>query len=112
MPESPGRLTRQRCFNHPRREAAALCPECKRYFCRECVTDHEDRVLCASCLKALKKDKGRKRGILAPALRLSQAVFGIVITWLFFYYLAEALLSIPDSFHDGTIWKETLEFFL
>ena len=43
-------LLHQRCFNHMLREAVACCPECRRYFCRECVTEHEDKVLCAACL--------------------------------------------------------------
>jgi len=43
-------LTHQRCHHHQFREAAARCPECGRYFCRECITEHADRVLCASCL--------------------------------------------------------------
>ena len=29
-------LLYQRCFNHVLREAVARCPECLRYFCREC----------------------------------------------------------------------------
>ena len=41
-------LVHQRCFNHMLREAVACCPECRRYFCRECVTEHEDKVLCAA----------------------------------------------------------------
>jgi len=111
MPKAARGLTSQRCFNHPQREAAALCPECGRYFCRECVTEHEDRVLCASCLRDLKIDKGNGPSITAPALRLSQALLGVLIAWLFFYYMAETLLSIPDSFHDGTVWEKAGEFF-
>jgi len=111
MPDTARGLASQRCFNHPEREAAALCPECGRYFCRECVTEHEDRVLCASCLGASKADNGKVRSIMAPALRFAQAALGVLIAWLFFYYMAEALLSIPDSFHDGTIWEKAGEFF-
>ena len=33
-------LIHQRCSNHPGREAAVRCPECGRFFCRECVTEH------------------------------------------------------------------------
>lgn len=111
MPGVARGLTSQRCFNHPQREAAAICPECGRYFCRECVTEHDDRVLCASCLRAFKVDKAKGRSIIAPALRLTQSALGILIAWLFFYYMAEALLSTPDSFHDGTVWETVGEFF-
>ena len=35
------------------REAVARCPECTQFFCRECITEHDDRVLCSACLKKL-----------------------------------------------------------
>src|SRR5438132_254763 len=54
-------LARQRCLNHLNREAVARCPECKRFFCRECVTEHEDRLICAACLKKLAKATARRR---------------------------------------------------
>ena len=111
MSEAARVLTSKRCFNHPQREAAALCPECGRYFCRECVTEHENRVLCASCLRASKIDKGKDRSILAPVLRFTQVALGVLIAGLFFYYMAEALLFMPDSFHDGTVWEKAGEFF-
>ena len=44
-------LAHQRCFNHATREAVARCPECHHFFCRECITEHDDRVLCTGCLK-------------------------------------------------------------
>ena len=40
----------QRCLHHGEREAIARCPECGSFFCRECITEHDERVLCASCL--------------------------------------------------------------
>ena len=46
-------LTFQRCFNHAAREAVARCPACGHYFCRECITEHDDRVICAACLRKL-----------------------------------------------------------
>jgi hypothetical protein len=47
-------ITQQRCLNHMLREAVARCPECSRFFCRECITEHEDKVLCASFENGLK----------------------------------------------------------
>jgi len=46
-------VIRLRCFYHDFREAACRCPICQRYFCRECVTEHDDRVLCVECLKTI-----------------------------------------------------------
>jgi hypothetical protein len=54
-------LLLQRCFNHGMREAAARCPECGRFYCRECITEHDDRVLCSACLKKLARAPLAKR---------------------------------------------------
>jgi hypothetical protein len=43
-------VAHQRCLHHHEREAVARCPECGHYFCRECITEHDERVICASCL--------------------------------------------------------------
>ena len=32
-------------------------------------------------------------------------VLGVLTAWLFFYFVGRSLLAIPDSFHEGTIWK-------
>jgi len=98
-------LSQQRCFNHAEREAAARCPECGRCFCRECVTEHDDRLLCAACLRSLARPPLFKPPVFAGLLRLGQGSLGLVIAWFFFYLLAELLLAIPSSFHEGTLWK-------
>ncbi|MFH1091233.1 MAG: rhomboid family protein [Pseudomonadota bacterium] len=98
-------LHRQRCFNHPLREAVARCPGCGRFFCRECVTEHEDRVLCARCLARIYRPGSARKRPFRFLIRLVQAGLGLWITWGFFYYLGRALLALPTSFHEGTIWK-------
>lgn len=98
-------LAQQCCLNHVLREAVARCPECKFFFCRECITEHNDRVICAGCLKKLVKTSGPKK---SPALVLRQiglCLAGIMTAWLFFYWIGQGLISIPTSFHDGTVWK-------
>ncbi len=100
-------LTRLRCFHHTNREAAARCPECGRFFCRECITEHQDRVLCAACLeKAGKKKSVRKFNIISGVFPVLQLTAGIVLSWLFFYYLGQILLSLPSEFHEGTFWEK------
>src|SRR5262245_30211218 len=42
-----------RCLFHPLREGAALCPHCRGTFCRECVTDEDNRLACPPCLRRL-----------------------------------------------------------
>jgi len=98
-------LSLQRCWNHGYREAVARCPECKQFFCRECVTDHEDRVVCAACLKKLTRPSAARRFRLASLVGAGECVLGLLTAWLFFYFVGRSLLAIPDSFHEGTVWK-------
>ena len=103
-------LHHRRCANHAQREAAARCPECKRFFCRECITEHESRVLCATCLAKIlapgKKGKARFRGV----FRFAQLAVGFFVAWLVFYALGDLLLRIPTSFHEGEVWKKATEW--
>jgi hypothetical protein len=102
-------LAAQRCRNHPAREAVARCPGCGRFFCRECISEHEGRVLCASCLAALLHKKVAPRRRLAHVRRLVLAGAGIVTAWIFFDLLGHILLKIPVSVHEGTIWQKAAE---
>ncbi|MGD2272536.1 MAG: hypothetical protein PVI06_19205 [Desulfobacterales bacterium] len=102
MPE----LRFQRCRNHEQREAIARCPECGRFFCRECITEHEDRVLCTTCLNRLVDGSPSPRRIrLGGLVRILQLALGGFVIWMFFFYLGQALLSLPTSFHEGTLWQ-------
>lgn len=98
-------LGNQRCFNHGLREAAARCPECGRCFCRECITEHDDRVLCASCLRKLSGPSFVTPFRLGGLIGIVQFVLGVMVLWLCFYYLGQVLLSLPTSFHEGTVWQ-------
>ena len=102
-------LSQQHCFNHTVREAVARCPGCARYFCRECVTEHEDRVICAACLKKQSEKLVAKKGGLRGLLTLLKLSAGVFVLWLIFYVLGQMLLSIPNSFHEGTFWKGMAE---
>jgi hypothetical protein len=99
-------LTHQRCFNHLLREAVARCPQCRRYFCRECVTEHEDRVLCANCLNASADTNTGGTGRLSGIMRVVHFVLGTILLWVFFYHLGQLLLSLPSAFHEGTLWEK------
>ena len=98
-------LCQQRCFNHAMRESVALCPECRRCFCRECVTEHEDRVICGACLKKLARLPQARRQGLVRTLTTVECLFGVVTVWFFFYLLGQVLLTLPSSFHEGTVWQ-------
>jgi hypothetical protein len=98
-------LTHQRCLNHAAREAVARCPECRQYFCRECITEHDHRVICAACLKKLARLPLHQRPAFAGLIRAAQCLCGFVAAWFFFHLVAEALLKLPTDFHEGTLWE-------
>lgn len=98
-------LVRQRCRNHAEREAAARCPDCQRYFCRECVSEHENRVLCASCLAQFRATAAPRPDRFRGFARLGASVLAVLFTWFCFFLIGRGLLAIPTSFHEGTIWK-------
>jgi len=100
-------LVRQRCVTHPEREAAARCPECENFYCRECVTEHEDRVICAGCMARLTEVavKPGRTGV-GPFRTALQIAAGLFAAWVFFYLLGSLLLSIPSSFHEGRILEQ------
>lgn len=78
---------RQQCWNHESREAVCRCPGCARSYCRECVTEHEARLLCALCLRKVLAGAGsgrRKRRV--PAVVLLAG--GLVFSWLLFLGVA------------------------
>jgi len=98
-------IAQERCFNHAFREAVARCPECGRSFCRECISEHDDRVICAFCLKRLSK-KAVRRYRMVGLVRLVQILMGVLLLWSSFYLLGRALLTIPSSFHEMAIGQE------
>lgn len=98
-------VSQQRCFNHRAREAAAQCPECRRFFCRECVTEHNDRVICATCLAGFAKGHGGHRGRLRTLAPYLQAAGGLFFAWWTFYAIGQVLLRIPSAFHEGLLWE-------
>jgi hypothetical protein len=98
-------ITTQRCHNHMLREAVARCPECSRFFCRECITEHDDKVLCAACLGKRLEPAGQKPERYQWVLRLGQFSMGILLLYVLFYYLGQILMAFPASFHEGTLWQ-------
>lgn len=98
-------ILHQRCFNHMFREAVARCPGCGRFFCRECITEHEDKVLCASCLGQKSNTIKEKLHRFQWVFRLGHFFLGMMIAYVIFFYLAQILLSLPTSFHEGTLWQ-------
>ena len=66
-------LRHARCLFHPLREAAARCPHCGGTFCRECVTDEDDKLACPPCLRRMTRPPAPKPSL---ARQLRQVVAG------------------------------------
>ena len=100
------RLAGTRCCNHPNREAAARCVKCGAFFCRECTTEHDGRMTCANCLAAGTGSirAGRLRTLLLNGTPL---LAGFLLVWFLFFCFGKGLISLPTSFHEGTLWDFT-----
>jgi hypothetical protein len=101
-------MMHHRCLHHPVREAAARCPECRSYFCRECVTEHEGRVICTPCLRRLTRPVAVRKANFGPFLRCLNWGIGFCLTLVCFYALGQILLRTPSSFHEGTLWRKAI----
>ena len=99
-------LAKTRCFQHADREAAARCPECERFYCRECVTEHDGRMICRTCLEILQREfEAEKKGTLSEAWAWLLAFGGYVLASYVFYQMGRFLLRIPSEFHSGTLFE-------
>jgi hypothetical protein len=95
----------QRCWNHEEREAACRCPGCLRSFCRECVTEHESRLLCAACLNAAARVARTRHGRIRRVVPLGMAGAGLILAWLVFYGAGEILLE-SSTHMERTAWQD------
>lgn len=100
------RLVATRCYNHPDREASARCTACGRFHCRECVAEHDGRMICGVCLrKERSTETSARRPWLAISMRVAQGLVAAIVAWTCFYLAGRALLQVPADFHEGTVWK-------
>lgn len=99
-------LAQSRCFQHASREAAARCPECKRFYCRECVTEHDGRMICRTCLdELLQEGTNTSQGIFKFLRAWLLAFGGYVLAVYIFYQIGRFLLKIPSKFHTGVLFE-------
>ena len=86
----------KRCWNHDAREAVCRCPACGRSFCRECVTEHENRLMCASCLQNAVRTAAHPVGGLRWVVRVGITAAGVILAWAIFFGAAESLITITE----------------
>ncbi len=94
-------LVDQRCWHHPSREAVVRCPQCRRFYCRECVVEHLGRMICATCVVQAAGAKSRPAGFHAARWTVF-AAGGFFLVWLIFYYLGVFLARVPSEFFRVT----------
>jgi hypothetical protein len=94
----------QRCWNHETREAVCRCPECRRSYCRECVTEHEARLLCASCLRTLAARRPAGSSGLRRLLPAALTLAGVALAWLLFLGGGELLVWVTARM-EQTSWQ-------
>jgi hypothetical protein len=97
-------LIQQRCWNHDTREAVCRCPQCSRSYCRECVTEHEARLLCAACLKSIARTDKKHR--FSWSVKPAMFVGGLVLAWFIFFAAGETLIWISSRL-EQTSWQQT-----
>jgi hypothetical protein len=93
----------QRCWNHEAREAACRCPGCGRSYCRECVSEHEGRLMCASCLSAIAASRKQEAGVfrnLAPPAMIAAA---ILLAWLIYWAAGASLIGIIHRLQNTAV---------
>ncbi|MGH9393387.1 MAG: hypothetical protein ACRD1E_04400 [Terriglobales bacterium] len=88
-----------RCAVHGQREAAALCRGCGHAYCRECVTEAQGIVWCASCLdgrwqaaSGARNGRGRWLG------RLGLGAAALLVLDLLWTALLQFAASIPAQY--------------
>ncbi len=94
----PLSVARARCRNHADREAVARCPECGSFFCRECISEHDGRMMCTHCirLRLAPGETKKNRQLLRRGLLWCAALGGVFIAWSFFVLLGRLLLLLND----------------
>lgn len=73
-------VSERRCINHAGRAAAGRCPGCRFFYCRECITEHDGRMLCAACVQKQSLE-GTNEGAGNPFWTAGLLVTAFVATW-------------------------------
>jgi hypothetical protein len=101
----PGLPIRQQCWNHETREAVCRCPGCSRSYCRECVTEHEARLLCAACLRKTLPDAAVTRRAARRVPRVVVLAAGLLLAWFLFLGLAAGVSEFSARMEQAA-WQE------
>lgn len=88
-------LRQARCHFHSQREAAALCPSCRRTFCRECVTEDRGAMVCLPCLRRRQSLVGQRRGRWVWLWHGCWAALSLLLLYCLFFLAAQWAERLP-----------------
>lgn len=110
MVDEPGlAIHASRCVLHTQREAAARCPECKRFFCRECITEHDGRVLCSGCLAEQGQDQKESRRDTEKLRMTAQLIVALLILMMMFLSVGIIIQILPEDVDFSLEFREQPE---
>jgi hypothetical protein len=98
----------ERCWNHAAREAVCRCPGCARFYCRECVTEHEGRLLCAACVAGVAAQPRHRTTWLGRFAGPASAAAGMLLAWLAFYGTARLIAELTDRLEEQQWRRESM----
>jgi hypothetical protein len=89
-------LRHARCLFHPLREAAARCPHCGGTFCRECVTDEDDKLACPPCLRRMARPPAPKPSAARQFKQVLAGFTALTCVMALFFWLLSWRASTPE----------------
>ncbi len=92
----PG-LASKRCFHHGTREAVCRCPECRRFFCRECVVPFDGRLLCATCIAKATTAPADAEKRSPHIVQMALGTVALLVIWVVFYLFGWIVLQYRDT---------------
>lgn len=99
----------RRCVLHAQREAAARCPGCKRFYCRECITEHDGKVLCSGCLTENTRERSEKKQG-SGHFKMTAGLIGTFLVLLLIFFSMGVLIQIlPEKIDINIDFEEPNE---
>jgi len=90
------RLRHAHCLFHPLREAAARCPHCQGTFCRECVTDEDDKLACPPCLRRMARPPASKPSLARQFRQVLAGFIALACLMTLFFSLLQWRANRPE----------------